>query len=168
MGLTRITTGNKVFGAMKGAVDAGVHVPHSVKKFPGFKRVKGNKKGEYDAEAHSARITGGHVDAYWGELEESNEAKAKAHFAKWQACLDKAGVESIPDLFQKVVAAIRKDSGRKKVAKKCDKPKRDGDWITSNGKKWERKRKLTKDQKREVVKTRIAEAANKFRESRKD
>jgi len=44
--LTRITTGNKVFGAMKGAVDAGVHIPHSVKKFPGFQKVKGNKKGE--------------------------------------------------------------------------------------------------------------------------
>jgi len=46
VGLARITTGNKVFGAMKGCADAGVHVPHSVKKFPGFKKVKGNKKGE--------------------------------------------------------------------------------------------------------------------------
>jgi len=62
IGLTRITTGNKVFGAMKGCVDAGVHIPHSVKKFPGFKRVKGNKKGEYDAEQHNARIRAIHVD----------------------------------------------------------------------------------------------------------
>jgi large subunit ribosomal protein L5e len=46
VGLARITTGNKVFGAMKGAVDAGVHIPHSVKKFPGFKKTKGNKKGD--------------------------------------------------------------------------------------------------------------------------
>jgi len=35
-----------VFGAMKGCVDAGVNIPHSVKKYPGFKKVKGNKKGE--------------------------------------------------------------------------------------------------------------------------
>lgn len=46
VGLTRITTGNKVFGAMKGCVDAGIHIPHSVKKFPGFKKTKGNKNGE--------------------------------------------------------------------------------------------------------------------------
>jgi large subunit ribosomal protein L5e len=62
IGLTRITTGNKVFGCMKGCVDAGVNIPHSVKKFPGFKKVKGNKKGEYDSEVHSARIHGIHID----------------------------------------------------------------------------------------------------------
>lgn len=27
-GLTRTTTGNKVFGAMKGAVDGGLSIPH--------------------------------------------------------------------------------------------------------------------------------------------
>jgi len=46
VGLARMTVGNKIFGSMKGAVDAGLHVPHSVKKFPGFKKVKGNKNGE--------------------------------------------------------------------------------------------------------------------------
>jgi hypothetical protein len=47
---------------MKGCVDAGINIPHSVKKFPGFKKVKGNKKGEYDSEVHSARIHGVHID----------------------------------------------------------------------------------------------------------
>lgn len=36
MGLARTTTGARVFGAMKGAVDGGLNVPHSVKRFPGF------------------------------------------------------------------------------------------------------------------------------------
>lgn len=36
VGLTRTTTGNRVFGAMKGAVDGGVHIPHNTKRFPGY------------------------------------------------------------------------------------------------------------------------------------
>lgn len=131
IGLTRITTGNKVFGCMKGCVDAGVNIPHSVKKFPGFKKVKGNKKGEYDSEVHSARIHGIHIDEYWGKLEETDAEKAKAHFAKWQACLDKNKVESIPDLFTKVVEAIKKDPKRSAAKKKVDKPKRQGNFMTS-------------------------------------
>merc|ERR1712156_1287955 len=35
-GLTRTTTGNKVFGALKGAVDGGLDIPHSTKRFPGY------------------------------------------------------------------------------------------------------------------------------------
>lgn len=128
IGITRITTGNKVFGCMKGCVDAGINIPHSVKKFPGFKKVKGNKKGEYDSEVHSARIHGVHIDEYWGKIEETDDAKAKAHFRKWQECLDKNKVESIPDLFEKVLAAIKKDPKRaKKAGKAAEKPKREGD-----------------------------------------
>ena len=36
VGLTRTTTGNRVFGAMKGAADGGLKIPHSVKRFPGL------------------------------------------------------------------------------------------------------------------------------------
>ena len=35
-GLYRTTTGAKVFGALKGAVDGGIYIPHSVKRFPGY------------------------------------------------------------------------------------------------------------------------------------
>jgi len=58
-------------------------------------------------------------------MEEENADKAKAHFAKWQECLDKAKVESIPDLFDKVVEAIKKDpkraAAKKKLTNKKDK-----------------------------------------------
>ena len=36
VGLVRTTVGNRVFGALKGAVDGGLHVPHSTKRFPGY------------------------------------------------------------------------------------------------------------------------------------
>jgi len=34
--LKRTSTGARVFGVLKGAVDAGIYVPHSVKRFPGY------------------------------------------------------------------------------------------------------------------------------------
>jgi large subunit ribosomal protein L5e len=36
VGLVRTTTGNRVFGALKGAVDGGLYIPHNNKRFPGF------------------------------------------------------------------------------------------------------------------------------------
>jgi len=36
VGLTHTTTGNRVFGALKGAVDGGLNVPHSSNRFPGY------------------------------------------------------------------------------------------------------------------------------------
>lgn len=36
VGLVRTTTGNRVFGALKGAVDGGLHIPHNTKRFPGY------------------------------------------------------------------------------------------------------------------------------------
>lgn len=148
---------------MKGCVDAGINIPHSVKKFPGFKKVKGNKKGEYDSEVHSARIHGAHIDEYWGKIEETDAAKAKAHFSKWQKCLDANKVEAIPDLFEKVLAAIKKDPKRaKKASKEAEKPKRQGDYMISKGKKWLSLKKSSKEQKRQNAKARIQEAVVKM------
>jgi large subunit ribosomal protein L5e len=62
-GLKRTTTGSRVFGALKGAVDAGLYVPHSVKRFPGFH--KGEEEGDedvYEASEHRDRIFGAHID----------------------------------------------------------------------------------------------------------
>lgn len=36
IGIRRPTVGNRVFGVLKGATDGGIHVPHSVKRFPGY------------------------------------------------------------------------------------------------------------------------------------
>merc|ERR1712013_638710 len=45
VGLARTSTGAKVFAALKGAVDGGLDIPHSEKRFPG-----------YDSEAKSLKL----------------------------------------------------------------------------------------------------------------
>jgi large subunit ribosomal protein L5e len=61
VGLKRTTVGSKVFSVLKGAADGGLHIPHSTKKFPGYKPGSAEEKGEYDADFHKQRIFGGHV-----------------------------------------------------------------------------------------------------------
>merc|ERR1711904_734639 len=102
IGFTRSTVGNRVFGVLKGACDGGLHIPHSVKKFPGYSYDEDSKKGEYTAEAHQDRIYG-------------------CHIGKYDACLKKAGQESVEDLFIHLHKSIRADPVHKK--KKVDKRK---------------------------------------------
>merc|ERR1711991_1151497 len=66
IGLANPTVGNKVFACLKGAVDGGLYVPHSDKRFSGYD--KGAEK--MDAEAHRSRILGQHVSEYMEEEEE--------------------------------------------------------------------------------------------------
>ena len=37
VGIRRTCVGHRMWGALKGAVDGGLHVPHKTKNFPGFK-----------------------------------------------------------------------------------------------------------------------------------
>ena len=53
-GLARTTTGNKVFGALKGAVDGGFSIPHSTKRFSGYD----SESKEFNAEVHQKHIMG--------------------------------------------------------------------------------------------------------------
>jgi len=62
VGLTRTTTGNRVFACLKGACDGGLNIPHSTKRFPGYK--SGEKGDSYNAKIHRERIFGLHVDKY--------------------------------------------------------------------------------------------------------
>merc|ERR1711976_665469 len=91
----------------------GLHVPHSVTKYPGYFREEGQKKGTYDAETHKARIMGSHIDGYMDELRE-NEDDFNKQFSKWNKCLQSAKVETVEALFKKV-QGIRKDPVHKKV-----------------------------------------------------
>merc|ERR1712050_613452 len=68
IGTVKATTGNRVFGVLKGACDGGLHVPHSVRKYPGYYKEEGAKKGEYNADGHRARIMGEHINNYMDEL----------------------------------------------------------------------------------------------------
>ena len=69
VGIKNTTTGARVFGALKGAADGGLDIPHSNKRFPGY--TKDTKS--YDAAIHKARIMGEHVADYMREMEEDEE-----------------------------------------------------------------------------------------------
>jgi len=173
VGLIRTTTGNRVFGAMKGASDGGLLVPHSEKRFPGFKVIKAevttNKRGkkveeanegkktEFDPKVHKEHIMGAHVQA-WYDIKKKEGADAlKKQFSNWTKCLDANKAKSIPDVWAKVHAAIRADP--KRAAKKASKPTRKV--VTkapqlvqqdSKGRKWLRERKTPSKVKQEKVK----------------
>lgn len=118
IGLVRTTTGNKVFGALKGAVDGGLYIPHSSGRFPGNFTDGDNK--EYNTEVHRDRIFGVHVDNYMAQLKEDDEEDFNRQFSQWSACLKKAGVSSVKALYEKIHAGILKDSSFKKKTTKAN------------------------------------------------
>ena len=60
VGLAKTSTGARVFGAMKGASDGGIFIPHSENRFPGYDV----ESKELDAETLRKYIFGGHVAEY--------------------------------------------------------------------------------------------------------
>jgi len=67
IGLVHTTTGNRVFGALKGAIDGGLLIPYSEKRFPGYKE-DDDDGANYDAKVHRDRIFGAHVDKYMADI----------------------------------------------------------------------------------------------------
>jgi large subunit ribosomal protein L5e len=117
VGLVRTTKGNRVFGAMKGACDGGIHIPHSTRRFPGF--TNDGEKDEYNAKTHRDRIFGTHVDGYMAHLKKDSPEDYKTQFSKWDEVLKKAGVDTLAKLLTKVHSEIRKNPDRAvKPAKK--------------------------------------------------
>merc|ERR1712113_438050 len=92
-----------LYGVLKGAVDGGLDIPHSNKRFPGYNP----ETSEYDAAAHRARILGSHVSNYMQQLLEEDNDAYKRQFA----CYLKEGI--MPDMLEGVYtsahAAIRAD-----------------------------------------------------------
>lgn len=158
IGQTRSTVGNRVFGVLKGACDGGLHVPHNVKKFPGYCKDEDSKKGVYTAEAHRDRIFGCHVDEYMDKLKGESEEAYNKQFSKWDACLKSAKVESVEDLMTKVHEGIRKDPVYKKVAHEkkptvyTDKAKT---LVKHSKGVYKRDRRLTYEQRKANVQTKI-------------
>jgi large subunit ribosomal protein L5e len=104
VGLIRTTTGNRVFGALKGALDGGLDIPHGEKRFAGFKK----DEKQLDAEVHRKYIYGGHVAEYMRTLAEEEPEKFQSHFSEYiKKGIDADGIES---LYKKVHAAIRADA----------------------------------------------------------
>jgi len=161
VGLTRTCSGARIWGALKGAVDGGLHVPHNTKRFPGFKAPdERGAQGEYDAEAHKDRILGGHVKDYMEMLQEEDPTKYEAHFAKYIE--NSIGPD---DLEGKITEAISKIKADPAFAAKADQGvthTRKGNNITpSKGTEYSRSVKLSLKQRRDKVQAKIAAAQKK-------
>ncbi|KAI3986891.1 hypothetical protein MKX01_014592 [Papaver californicum] len=119
VGLLRTTTGNRIFGALKGALDGGLDIPHSEKRFAGYKKGDGKKDSLLDAEIHRKYIFGGHVGTYMRSLMEDEPEKFQTHFSEYaKRNIDADGLEA---LYKKVHAAIRADPTAKKTEKAAPK-----------------------------------------------
>jgi large subunit ribosomal protein L5e len=103
VGLRRTSTGARIFGAMKGALDGGVNIPHNKKRFFGYN----NEANTFSDEALKKVIYGGHVADYMRSLHDDD---SKAYEKKFSAYI-KAGVEpdQVQELWGKVHANIRAD-----------------------------------------------------------
>merc|ERR1712077_28960 len=116
VGLDRTSTGAKVFAAMKGAVDGGLDIPHSEKRFPGYDA----ESKELNADVHRGHIFGGHVADYMRHLIEEDEDTYKKQFSRYI----KNGVtaDGMEGMYKNAHAAIRADpSPKAKVDKKVEK-----------------------------------------------
>jgi len=120
VGLARTTTGARLFGALKGAADAGLDIPHSNKRFPGYD----SESKEFNAETHRKHIFGQHVADYMRLLEQDDEEAFKRQFAKYIEL--KIAPDSLETLYKKAHAAIRENPEHEKAAEKPreGKPKR--------------------------------------------
>lgn len=112
IGLARATTGARIFGVLKGAVDGGLDVPHSNKRFPGYD----NDSSEYDADMHRSMIYAQHVKEYMEHLLEQDEDMYKKQFATYVA--NDIDPDSIEETIEEVHANIRANPDRKPIEKK--------------------------------------------------
>lgn len=112
VGLARTSTGAKVFGAMKGAADGGIDIPHSHKRFPGYDK----EADEFNAEVHRNHIFGQHVADYMKELMDKDEDAFKRQFSRF--IKNGVSADGIEDMYKNAHAAIRKDPEHQKKAAK--------------------------------------------------
>lgn len=149
VGLQRTSTGARVFGAMKGASDGGLLIPHSESRFPGYD-IEGK---ELDAETLRKYIFGGHVAEYMETLADDDEERYKSQFQKYiDADIEADGLE---DLYAEAHKAIREDPFKKDEDEGEKKSKEE--WKAEAKK--HRTNKLSKEEKDERVANKIKELA---------
>ncbi|KAB0349691.1 hypothetical protein FD754_014548 [Muntiacus muntjak] len=116
-GLARTTTGNKVFRALKGAVDGGLSIPHSTKWFPGYD----SESKQFSAEVHQKHIMGQNVVDYMRYLIEEDEDAYKKQFCQY---IKNNVTSDMEEMYKKAHAAIRENPVYEKKPKKEVKKKK--------------------------------------------
>nr|XP_058900194.1 large ribosomal subunit protein uL18-like [Kogia breviceps] len=111
-GFARATSGNKVFGALKGAVNGGGSLLHSTKGFPGYD----SKSKEFKAEVHRKHIVQQNVADYLRYLIEEGEDTCEKLFSQY---IKNDGTPDVTeDMYKKAHAAIREDPVNEKKPEK--------------------------------------------------
>jgi len=147
VGLARTSTGARVFGAMKGASDGGILIPHSENRFPGYDM----ETKELDPETLRKYIFGGHVAEYMETLADDDEERYKSQFQGYID--DEIEADGLEELYQEAHKQIREDPFKKVEGAEAKKSKEEykKESLKFKG------RKLTREEKMERVKARIAE-----------
>jgi len=146
VGLTRTSTGARVFGAMKGASDGGLHIPHSEKRFPGYDM----ESKELDAETLRKYIFAGHVAEYMETLADDDEERYKSQFQGYID--DEIEADGLEELYQDAHKQIREDPFKKDDDEEGEKKSKD-EWKAES-KKY-RIGKSTLEERRERVAKKI-------------
>ncbi|KAF7505462.1 60S ribosomal protein L5, partial [Endocarpon pusillum] len=147
VGLHRTSTGARVFGALKGASDGGIYVPHNEKRFPGYDQ----ETKELDAETLRKYIFAGHVAEYMETLADDDEERYKSQFAKYIE--NEIEADGLEEMLQEAHKAIREDPFKKDDEEGDKKSKEE--WK-AEGKKY-RNKKLSKEEKDARIKSKIEE-----------
>lgn len=162
VGLHRTIPGCRVFGILKGAVDGGLHVPHNVRKFPGYSGPEERGQDyQYDAAAHLERILGNHLSEYMEMLSEEDPERYKVAFSKYIEADKEA--DSIEDMYKECHSAIREDPKFVKKEHSGIKNVRTGNTITtSKGSSYTRAVKRSYQQRKDRVRQKLASARAKL------
>jgi len=161
IGLQRTIPAARWCGVLKGAVDGGLHVPHSVKKFPGFTEAE-ERGGDYsyDASAHLERIVGTHVQEYMEMLQEEDPERFKVAFSAFIA--NDIGADDVEDMYREAHKKIRENPKFEKKAASGITNTRHGNLIkTSNGNEYTRAAKRSYQQRKARVQQKKETAARK-------
>jgi len=155
VGLARLTRGRKVMTALKGAIDGGVHIPHSPHQFPGYDAAKECQVPTL----HRDRIYGKHVADYMREMQAENVNKYEIHFGDYI----KEGIkaDNIEAMYTKAFEAIIKNPQvAKKTPKAVTNTLANNMCTVSDGNKYPRCVRLTRDQRRARVDAKLAQIAS--------
>jgi large subunit ribosomal protein L5e len=147
VGLTRTTTGARIFGAMKGASDGGLYVPHSENRFPGYDP----EAKSLDADTLAKYIFGGHVGEYMESLADDDEERYKSLFQGYID--DDIDADSLKEMYEKAHAAIREDPFKKDPEAG---QRKSADYWKKESLKYKHA-KLTHEERQKGVQARIAE-----------
>lgn len=111
VGLARTTTGSRIFGALKGAVDGGLYIPHSDSRFPGYS----SESKKVDSKVLRGYIFGQHVANYMTLLQDEDSESFKKQFSKYV----ELGItpDSIEGIYSKAHDLIRSDPSPKLTEK---------------------------------------------------